>query len=36
VNGDATCDVEDLAILDRIVNAAAASVQDACAGYRGQ
>ena len=36
VDGDAQCTVEDLAILQRVVNAQPASVQNACAGYRGQ
>jgi hypothetical protein len=34
VNGDAACDVEDLAILDRVVNAQSATVLDACPGYQ--
>jgi hypothetical protein len=33
VNGDAACDVEDLAILQRIVNAQPATVVDACTAY---
>jgi hypothetical protein len=36
VNGDAACDVEDLAILQRIVNAQPASLLDSCPAYRGQ
>jgi hypothetical protein len=36
VNGDAACDVEDLAILDRAVNAQTGNVLDACPGYLGQ
>jgi hypothetical protein len=33
VNGDAACDVQDLAILQRIVNAQPAGVQNACQAY---
>jgi hypothetical protein len=33
VNGDTACDVEDLAILQRIVNAQSASVVDACEAF---
>ncbi len=36
VNADAACDVEDLAILQRIVSAQPASLLDACPAYRGQ
>jgi hypothetical protein len=35
VNGDTACDVEDLAVLDRVVNGAATLVLDACAAYGG-
>jgi hypothetical protein len=35
VNADSACDVEDLAILDRIVSAAPAGLLDACPAYTG-
>ena len=35
VNGDALCDVEDLAILQRAATGASAAIADQCAGYQG-